>query len=133
MILALFGEQNAKRFAYYFAVCGAILLFIAVIERIVAMVISVAGVIGQTPEFASALVNYAIAFGIFTFVIFAFVSGFYLIGRTDRRAQRQFEKEREEHRSEMAAIKAQLDSIQQMIGTHSDESEAEDGKVHTDD
>ena len=88
LILALFGERNAKRFAYYFAVCGAVLLLIAVIERIVKMVVSVAEVVGETPEFASALVNYAIAFGIIGFVIFAFVSGTFFIGRTDRRAQR---------------------------------------------
>ncbi len=75
MILALFGERNAKRFAYYFAICGAVLLLLAVIERIVTMVVSVAEVVGETPEFASALVDYAVALGIFGLVIFAFVSG----------------------------------------------------------
>ena len=137
MILALFGERNAKRFAYYFAICGAVLLLLAVIERIVTMVLSVAEVVGETPEFASTLANYAVALGILGLVIFAFVSGTHMIGRTDRRAQRQFEQEREkhqeEHRSEMAAIMEQLNSIQQVVGTQSDESEGDDGEVHTDD
>ena len=137
MILTLFGERNARGFAYYFAISGAVLLFLAVLERIVTTVVSVTQAVGETVQYADALVNYAIAFGIFALVIFAFVSGTYLIGRTDRRAQRQLEQEREkhqeEHRSEMAAIMEQLNSIQKVVGTQSDESEGDDGKVHTDD
>ena len=137
LILTLFGERNAKGFAYYLAICGALLLFITVLERIGSLAVKITQAVGETAQYADALVNYAIAFGIFAFVIFLFVLGTYLIGRTDRRAQRQLEQEREkhqeEHRSEMAAIMEQLNSIQQVVGTQSDESETDDGEVHTDD
>ena len=129
MILALFGESNAKRFAYFFAFCGALLLFVALIERSVSLVVTIIQAVSETAEYTEAFLNYAMVLGIFAFIIFLFMAGSYLMGRTDKQAK----LEREEHRSEMAAIRAQLDEIQQMVGSHSDESEEGDGEVHTDD